>query len=132
MGGRHTGPEGQVLPDIADAERQPASSDIDPHDLARRPIATGRALQLHLRDLLQQVAKLNDIAVADRIVVLPTMDKHNDAEIAVLRFHLDAVEQCRDLVAVVGLSLVIELDKAQQERLIGMIVLRVRNRILFE
>src|SRR5205814_9888707 len=92
-----------------------------------RPVAAGRALQFHLRDLLQQAAKLNDVAVADRIVVLPTVDKHNKAEIAVLRLHLDAVEQCRDLVAVVGLALVVELDKAQQKRLIGLIMLRVRH-----
>lgn len=47
------------------------------------------------------------------------MDEHDHAKVAILGFRLDPIEQCSDLITDIRLSLIIELDKAQQERLTG-------------
>ena len=117
--GRHPGPEGQILGELAGVDRQPAPADIDPDHFARRP--AGGTLQFHLRHPLQQKAKRRDIGVAGRVVVLPAMDEDDDREILVARLLFEPVEQRIDLPADIGSALIVDFDKAEQEGTPGII-----------
>ena len=119
--GGHSRPKGQILPDLPGIEGKPAPSNINPNHLARGPVSR-RPLQFHFGHLPQKTAEREDVGIGRRIVVLPAMDEDDDRQILVPGLLLDSAEERRNLIADVRPPLIIDFDKAEQERSAGIIL----------